>query len=153
MRWWAASGHPPLPTRAELPVSTEQVLHPDRYPADAPVTVRFADSTAEVLFEDSFGELETHILLASFRGADQASLDTPIGWGGDRYRVYRTPDGPGLVWLTVWDGAPQAERFRSQVDTGFKALRRKGYAVLVETVTIDGKPGVRVVHGPAGWSP
>ena len=153
MRWWAASGHPPLPTRAELPMSTEQVLHPDRYPADAPVTVRFADSTAEVLFEDSFGELETQILLASFRGAAQASLDLPIGWGGDRYRVYQTPGGPALVWLTVWDGGPQAERFRGLAEAGFKALRRNGYAARVETAIIDGRPGVRVAHGPTGWSP
>jgi hypothetical protein len=153
MRWWAASGHAALPTRGELPVSTEQVLHPDRYPGDLPVTVRFADSTAGVMFEDSFGELETQILLAAFRGASQANLDAPIGWGGDRYRVYRTPEGPALVWLTVWDGAPQAERFRTAAEQGFLALRRPGYRASVESMLVETRAGVRVIHAPAGWNP
>ena len=153
MRWWAASGHAALPARGELPVSTEQVLHPDRYPGDLPVTVRFADSTADVMFEDSFGELETQILLASFRGAGQANLDAPIGWGGDRYRVYRTPEGPALVWLTAWDGAPQAERFRAAAEQGFRALSRPGYRASVASMPVETRPGVRVIHAPAGWNP
>jgi len=151
MRWWAGTHHPPLPGRTELPVSTEQVLHPDRYPADLPVSVRFADSTSEVLFEDTMGELETQILLASFRGGDRAALDAPIGWGGDRYRVYRTADGPALVWLSVWDGQAQADRFRSQAEEGFRKLGRSGYQARVEATTIEGKPGVRVVHAPGNW--
>lgn len=152
MRWWAVSGHPPLPGRAELPVSTEQVLHPDRYPADVPREVRFADSTADVLFEDTMGELEVQILLASLRGGDRAALDAPLGWGGDRYRVYQTADGPALVWITVWDGAAQAERFRKQADEGFSRMNRPGYRAVVEPVQVGSRPGVRVIHAPAGWS-
>ena len=148
MRWWAQSNHPPLPSRGELPTSTEQVLHPDRYPADQPVTVRFADSTAKVLFEDTFGELETQILLASFRGAGVAGLEQPLGWGGDRYRVYETPGGPALVWLTAWDGEPQRDRFRALAEEGFRKLGRPGYRVVVEAISIDGRPGVRVEHRP-----
>jgi hypothetical protein len=148
MRWWAASGRAPLPSREELPVSTEQVLHPDRYPGDAPVRVRFTDSTATVLFEDTFGELETQILLASFRGGDRAVTEVPIGWAGDRYRVYETPEGPALVWISAWDGPAQAERFRNQAVEGFGKLARAGYRVVVDAMTIDGKPGVRVVHEP-----
>ena len=148
MRWWALGGRPPLPAREELPVSTEQVLHHDRYPADAPVRVRFPDSTGTVLFEDTFGELETQILLASFRGGTQASTDTPIGWGGDRYRVYRTSSGPALVWLTVWDGEPQRERFLTAVGEGFRGLGRPGYRIVVEAISLDGRPGVQVEHRP-----
>ena len=148
MRWWALGGRPPLPAREELPRSTEQVLHPDRYPADGPVTVAFPDSTEKVLFEDTFGELETQILLASFRGADQAVLELPIGWGGDRYRVYETDGGPALVWLTAWDGEPQRDRFRTAAEAGFRKLGRPGYRVSVEPVALGGRPGVRVEHRP-----
>lgn len=153
MRWWAASGRAPLPRREELPVSTEQVLHPDRYPADAPVTVRFPDSTAAVLFEDTFGELETQILLAGFRGGDHAALEAPLGWGGDRYRVVRSPAGPALVWLTAWDGPAQAERFLNAAKEGFGKLGRSGYAASVTRETVAGKPGVRILHAPVGWAP
>jgi hypothetical protein len=148
MRWWAQTDHPPLPSRSELPVSTEQVLHPDRYPADQPVPVGFPDSTATVLFEDTFGELETQILLASFRGGSQATTDLPIGWGGDRYRVYETAAGPALVWLTVWDGEPQRDRFKAAAQEGFGKLGRPGYRVSVEAVSLAGRPGVRVEHRP-----
>jgi hypothetical protein len=149
MRWWAQTNHPPLPGRGELPVSTEQVLHPDRYPADQPVAVAFEDSTGTVLFEDTFGEFETQILLASFRGGTQAITDLPIGWGGDRYRVLETPGGPSLVWLTAWDGEPQRDRFKAAVEEGFKKLGRQGYRVTVEPISLDGRPGVRVEHKPA----
>ncbi|HKP28697.1 MAG TPA: hypothetical protein VJU15_04820 [Gemmatimonadales bacterium] len=148
MRWWALTKHPPLPARGELPMSTEQVLHPDRYPADQPVTVRFEDSTAKVLFEDTFGELETQILLASFRGAAVTGLDRAIGWGGDRYRVYETPGGPGLVWLTAWDAEPQRDRFQAAAEEGFKKLARPGYQVTVESIALGSRPGVRVEHVP-----
>jgi hypothetical protein len=148
MRWWAQGRRSPLPGRDELPISTEQVLHPDRYPADQPVPVTFPDSTATVLFEDTFGELETQILLASFRGSPQATTDLPIGWGGDRYRVYETPGGPALVWLTVWDGEPQRDRFKAAVEEGFRKIARPGYRVSVESVSLAGRAGVRVEHKP-----
>jgi len=112
------------------------------------VTVRFEDSTAKVLFEDTFGELETQILLASFRGAGVAGLEQPLGWGGDRYRVYETPGGPALVWLTAWDGEPQRARFKAAVEDGFKKLGRPGYAVSVQSVVLGGRPGIRVEHRP-----
>jgi hypothetical protein len=151
MRWWAANRGTPLPAVGELPVSTEQVLHPSRYPRDVPVEVRFADSASAVQFEDTLGELELQILMASFRAAEQASLDQPLAWGGDRYRVYETADGPALVWYTVWDGAPQADRFRAVAQSGLGRVRRAGYRLAVDRIELDGQPAVRVVHGPAGW--
>ena len=153
MRWWASTGHQPLPSREELPVSTEQVLHPDRYPGDAPLRVRFADSTGQVLFEDTFGELETQILLASFRGGDRAGVEVPIGWGGDRYRVYETP------MAQPWCGSPsgtaqaQAVRFKGLADEGFKALRQQLGTRMVEPTTVDGRPGVNGEPRSSGWKP
>jgi hypothetical protein len=117
MRWWAQTGHPPLPGRGELPMSTEQVLHPDRYPADQPVTVRFEDSTAKVLFEDTFGELETQILLASF--GERASPGSSSQSGGAGIATgYMRPraDRP-------WSGSRPG--MRSHRETGFVASRRR----------------------------
>jgi len=33
------------------------------------------------------------------------------GWDGDRYAVVNTPQGPGIVWLTVWDSHVEAGEF------------------------------------------
>ena len=150
MRWWKAERRTPLPRRDELPRSTEQVLHPDRYPADVPVRLRFSDSAA-AQFEDTLGELESAVLLAAFRGAAQASLDLPLGWGGDRYRLYSTPSGPALVWFSVWDGAPQRDRFLAAAREGLGQVKRAGYRVEVTPMAIDGRAGIRMVHAPEGW--
>jgi hypothetical protein len=152
MLWWSQNGHAVLPLGSQLPLSTEQVLHPERYVGkDTPVLVRFADSTADVLYEDTLGELEIDILLAVLRGSEEAALAVPLGWGGDRYRVYRTPDGPALVWYLAWDGQPMADRFRQQMTSGFIPRARPGYRASVEALTIGGKPGLRIVHAPLAW--
>jgi hypothetical protein len=152
MQWWSRNEGTALPLGSQLPLSTEQVLHPERYlRKDLPIPIRFADSTAEVLYEDTLGELEIDILLAVLRGSEEAALAVPLGWGGDRYRVYRTPDGPALVWYLVWDGQPMADRFRQQMTSGFIRRARSGYRVTVEAMTIGGKPGLRIVHAPLAW--
>lgn len=151
MRWWGANRAEPIPIGDRLPFSTEQVLHPDRYAgADAPVEVRFADS-ASVLHEDTLGELEIQILLAVLRGSDQVGLDRPLGWGGDRYRVYPSPDGPALVWYSAWDSQPVAGRAGQLLRDGFMARARPGYRTLVEGMTVSARPGLRVVIAPEGW--
>ncbi|HEX9894255.1 MAG TPA: hypothetical protein VGA78_10050 [Gemmatimonadales bacterium] len=152
MRWWKTTRRTPLPLRTELPLSTEQVLHPGRYPADGPVALRFADSSAEVLFEETLGELETDILLATFRGAAQVGYEVPLGWGGDRYRVIRSPDGPALVWYSVWDSEAQRARFLRSAAEGFRGIQRAGYRVEAAAVSAGGRPGIRIVHAPAAWA-
>jgi hypothetical protein len=45
---------------ANPPVSTEQILHPDRYPADQPVTVELPD--LQSVLGDGWTELYTNVL-------------------------------------------------------------------------------------------
>ncbi|HEX9164998.1 MAG TPA: hypothetical protein VF862_03760 [Gemmatimonadales bacterium] len=150
MRWWEANRQEALPIGAQLPLSTEQVLHPGRYAAsDVPLDVAFPDSSADVMYEDTLGELEIQILLAVLRGGSTATVERPIGWGGDRYRVVRTPRGPALEWITVWDTRPQADRFREVMEGPFAARARQGYLVAVSGDSVGGKPGVRVTHRPS----
>jgi len=149
MRWWEANRQEALPIGAQLPLSTEQVLHPERYAAaDVPISVPFPDSSADVMYEDTLGELEIQILLAVLRGGSTATVERPIGWGGDRYRVVRTPGGPALEWITVWDTQPQADRFREVMEGPFAARARQGYLVAVSGDSVSGKPGVRVTYRP-----
>lgn len=151
MRWWRAA-HPgvPLPDVASLPRSTEQILHPERYHAgDGPLLVSFAD-TAAALHEDTFGEMELHILAASLRGGEVVTA-LPAGWGGDRFRVYDTPDGPAMVWWLVWDSEVSARRFR--INTGQRLVERgrPGYRITVDSIPVSDRPATRVVIAPPGW--
>ncbi len=154
MRWWLGA-HPgqPLPSRSELPTSTEQILFPSRYASeDQPLRLRFRDSTDAVSYEDTLGEMEMQILRAAQRGQDFVETTAPTGWAGDRYRVYPTDAGPALVWYTAWDTPAVAERFRTTVGARLAETTRVGYRGQIEAVSFDSAPGVRIVLAPTGWS-
>jgi len=152
MHWWdSARAGQPLPTLATLPGSTEQIMHPARYQAgDQPVPVRFADSSADVLYEDTLGELDVQILGAVLRAAGDVSTEPAIGWGGDRFRVYRSSSGPALIWFLEFDDAPSAGRFASGTGSLLKARQRAGYRTAVEQLS-GARPTVRVVLAPESW--
>ncbi len=152
MRWWdSAHAGNPLPALGELPRSTEQILHPARYAAgDAPIVVRFAAADT-TLYEDTLGEIEIQILAAVLRGGGEVLTGQPIGWGGDRFRVYRTSQGPALVWYTVWDDSESAARFRGVSGERLLARVRTGYRTTVEPMPGAGRPTVRVVIAPTAW--
>ncbi len=153
MRWWAGQpGKGPLPTREQLPTSTEQILHPERYLShDAPVGVAFDEPAAGVLHEDTMGELELQIWSAQMRQGGEVLSDLPNGWGGDRYRVFDTPKGPALVLYTVWDDSTAARRFATITAARFVGHPKAGYRTTAEQLQIGGKSAVRVVRAPDTW--
>ena len=105
-----------------MPVSTEQILHPEKYAAsEAPVKVSLpADLTTRlgkgwtVSLEDTFGELQMGIWLAAGSPATATSTAAAAGWGGDRLAVIEGPDGAWAVAMhTVWDTEQDATEFET----------------------------------------
>ena len=103
---------------ARPPISSEQVLHPEKYfQAEAPREVlldeaKFAAGGWQVAASTPIGEIGVRgVLMAGVaeRGAQRAAA----GWGGDRaYLFERGPDKQALfVWKTVWDKTVDAEEF------------------------------------------
>ena len=100
------------------PVSTEQVLHPQKYlSGEDPITVELRDSLAALgqgwknVYGNVMGEFFLRTYLETRLGQGTAN---PIaaGWGGDRYALYSGPDGEyALVSLIVWDTARDAREF------------------------------------------
>lgn len=101
------------------PVSTEQVIHPEKYlAAEQPIEVA-APAPGEALgagWEDiepnTIGEAMIDIWLVEL-GADQATATAAAaGWGGDRLGVARGPDGAwALAWRIAWDSPVEADEF------------------------------------------
>jgi hypothetical protein len=150
VRWWNGTHSDSMPWGSRMPVSTEQVLHPDRYErGDRPFAVEFT-SGPEPAYEDQLGELEARVLEAEFTGGS-AESEVPFGWGGDHYRVYRTPAGAALVWYAVFDDGRSAERFARRVSAPFTARARPGYRAAVDRVQVGDLPGVRLVSAPTTW--
>ena len=153
MHWWATkSGHADtVPYGPRMPASTEQVLHPDRYASgDAPLRLTI-DSTGPALHEDVLGEMETRVLVAQLVRSGRPDELPALGWGGDRYRVTDTPEGPALIWYLVFDDPAAAARFVRQAG-GLATTDRPGYRARFEPITVEGKSGVRYVLAPAGWN-
>jgi hypothetical protein len=103
---------------AEPPVSTEQILHLEKYSAhEAPIAVDLPDDLASkmgpgwsVVLEDTMGEHQTSIWLGA--GVVAAAADASAGWGGDRITMLSGPDGAwAIAWRTAWDGDDDAAEF------------------------------------------
>jgi hypothetical protein len=108
----------------DLPVSTEQILHPERYPNDRPAEVEIPDLLS--LLGDEWRELDsgvmgewyTYLILAHGRdpGARLDDIDAQLaseGWGGDAYLVLgnETDDAIVLVMHTNWESENDARQF------------------------------------------
>lgn len=106
------------------PVSTEQILHPDRYPNDTPIAITLPDLTAvlgsdwEIIDEDVLGEWFTILLLAygidpSFQINESQAKTAAEGWGGDAYAVYQDTQTQqtALALLQEWDTALDATEY------------------------------------------
>jgi hypothetical protein len=152
MHWWESSPfRDTVPYGPRMPASTEQILFPDRYTrGDKPIGLAFPSDTG-VIYEDVLGENELRVLMARLTGTSEVRTGAPIGWGGDRYRVYRSATGPALVWYVIWDDRRSAERFVWGYGGKLRATSRQGYRTTLESLDLEGKPATRFVLAPGGW--
>jgi hypothetical protein len=123
-----------------LPLSSEQILHPEKYLAgEEPVDVDIRDDLAAVFgsgwtldTRDTLGELQLKVWLreGGLLG-DQARIATE-GWGGDRIALLAAPDSGGdvIVISTAWDSAADAAEFRDAATAVVAGLGRGGSVVL-----------------------
>lgn len=101
------------------PLSTEHILHPDRYLAgDRPVAVSVVPLTETLgsgwglVYESTVGEFVLGLYLRNHLDAEKADR-AAAGWGGDRCAVYynATTGGTVMVLRTVWDTPADAGQF------------------------------------------
>ncbi len=103
------------------PVSTEQVLHPEKYAGGEPPAEidlarasKFLEGTGyKESYRTSLGELGAAVVLEThFAQEDLAAASE--GWGGDTLAVYEKEGAPPLVlWATDWDREKDAEEFHA----------------------------------------
>jgi len=157
LRWWAGSEHRDRPPYGALmPVSTEQVIHPHRFGAgDRPVTLKFAAPERGVIYEDVMGEFDMRVLAVDLVEAPMtAEVTTPLalGWGGDRFRVYESPDGPAMLWYIAWDDEASRSRFLAGTGQRLETRRRLGYRLEISALSVGGRPLCRLILAPERWT-
>jgi hypothetical protein len=123
---------------ADLPTSTEQIIHPERYPNDAPTPVDVPDLSAELGdgWEDldvmQIGEAWLQIALGLRLDSSEAGA-AAAGWDGGTYRAWSDGTDAAVVLSTVWDDPREAEEFAASM-----------------TEWIDAGDGAAIVLGPEG---
>jgi hypothetical protein len=136
------------------PVSTEQILHPEKYAAgEGPLDLQLpADLAARfgpgwsVAARDTMGELQLRVWLRQGGLPGDVARTAADGWGADRLALL---DGPGgasvLVLVTAWDTRADADAFAAAAQQAIVGLGKDGRAV---------QNGSRVVIGlRTGGSP
>lgn len=106
------------------PVSTEQILHPERYFAgDDPTLLDFKTapviSPDNLIYDTVLGEyqmrlfLEEHLVDPKVKEANAHTIDRAmLGWGGDRLRAYELEPGEVvLAHLSAWDAQLDAAEY------------------------------------------
>lgn len=114
-----------------LPVSTEQVMHPEKYQAgERPVVVTLPTDLAATLgsgwsvaFQDTWGEFQTGVWLRASGVAAAEANAAAAGWGGDRLAVLNGPDGAWAVAiLSTWDSDAEASEFLDSAQVAVNGL-------------------------------
>jgi hypothetical protein len=106
------------------PVSTEQIMHPSRYPEDTPVKVELPDLTSDLgegweqIDADVMGEWYTYLILAKGHQVDtqldeETARKAAEGWGGDAFQIYHNATTNQTVFIikTVWDTNLDAKEY------------------------------------------
>lgn len=95
------------------PLSTEQILHPEKFRAepDHPTTIDLGAVAPggewKELGRNVLGEMQLSVLLRNHGGKSAAA-----GWDGDCYAVFENPAHDlALVWLSTWDSEKDAAEF------------------------------------------
>ena len=138
-----------------IPQSSEQIIHPERYEVDQPTEILAPDRAAEgwqLLGRDTLGEFA---IFTMFWNQGQATLPrkastgmstylSPLsdGWDGDDMVVYkRGEDRYGYVWELVWDSTKDAEEFIQGYEDMLKAM---GATITEDIWTLDSNDFIKI---------
>ena len=130
---------------SDPPVSTEQVLHIQKYiDREEPHNTRIPDISADLgkgwnqVASDTMGEFILRVFLEEYLDLNQAS-NAAMGWGGDQYSLLNGPLGERLlISMISWDTFQDAAEFLDAFQV-FMGVKYQG----VEGVSSDGDQSTR----------
>jgi hypothetical protein len=105
---------------ADPPVSSEQILHPEKYfdVRDRPIPITLENFSDQLpkdwreIYTNVLGEFGISILVKKFAGEEMAKLAAE-GWGGDRYKLLEDSNTGKLLLIhfSTWDSPKDAMEF------------------------------------------
>lgn len=117
------------------PDSSEQILHPEKYlkreiPVD--ISIGFVPEGYDIYFQGTIGEFFLNVLLMK-KGNYK---DVAIGWGGDKFKLYKKEKDYYLIWESAWD----KEEYSSVFFHNFKRYLERKFEISFKKGNINGSP-------------
>ena len=104
-----------------FPTTTEQVMHPTKFPHEAGESVDVADFAPT--FGSGWRDLDAMVVgelwlkaLLHLRLEDQVAASAAAGWGGGTYRAWTDGDDVAVIMSTVWDTPEDAQEFSAELE-------------------------------------
>lgn len=153
VRWFGIHYPGEQPYGKYMPVSSSQILHPERYAAhELPVNVTIRPGPGNVLqYDDDLGEFETRLVLQQAFGSEDEAEALTVGWAGDRYAVLGAHN-EALVWYVVWRGQAEANAFVAALKRGWAKRVEPGRTWRIERTMLGDHPASVMTYAPMDWS-
>lgn len=128
----------------DLPASTEQVMHPEKYLArETPLKITLPDFTQPLgktwkrLDTDINGEWSLYLILEEYLKDDATSRRAAAGWHGDGYALYEkgTTGEVAIMQFTAWDTENDAQEFYDAYIKRTKARYNDAQAINTKSLT------------------
>lgn len=108
-----------------LPRTTEQIMHPEKYPVENAIPVLLPATLAKAIpagflgtGQTTMGEWELFLAMAGVNSSESANqpatvLSAVAGWGGDGYEIFINPDSHETIFVQQlkWDTLADADEF------------------------------------------
>ncbi len=120
---------------SDLPVSTEQIIHPEKYldERDNPKPVEFEDPAVRLgngwktSYKNVLGEFGFDLLLRVELSEEYAKRAS-AGWGGDQVLLLGNASGKNAVYVaSTWDTSDDADRFYQAISDWFQKRYSKAH--------------------------
>lgn len=117
-----------------FPVSTEQIIHPERWPNDLPQPLEIPDLGPKLgagwtdLDVMTVGELWIQLMLSLRISGNEASA-AAAGWDGGLYRAWSDGSHTAVVLRTEWDSYDEAREFVTAITAWANGSQRGLVAV------------------------
>jgi hypothetical protein len=126
------------------PTSTEQILHPERYPDDVPIALEVPDPAAALgggwneVRHEPLGEWTTLLTLEALLPSETAA-EAAEGWGGDTVIVLsnEATGQQALLLVTRWDTLLDAQEFLAAFTQYGNARFGRGTSTTTRSVWAD----------------
>jgi hypothetical protein len=131
-----------------FPTTTEQVLHPTKFPHEAGESIDVADFAPT--FGSGWSDLDAMVVgelwlkaLLHLRLEDQVAASAAAGWGGGTYRAWTDGDDVAVIMSTVWDTSKDAQEFSRELERWMSRGSLPGLVMDADGTTVHAGFGSR----------